>query len=379
MNVDEKVFSERRRDKEMGKRIRVGVVGGSFCEVHIQGFRHCPEIEVVAICRRQKDLAKQMAQKYQIQRVYADFDEMIQSTDIDVVSLAVPHHLHCLMTLRALSQGKHVICEKPLALNLKEAEEMVKKAEEKRLIHMTVFNWRFVPAMACMKELIDQGEVGSVYHVSFNWLSNGRRDKESRYSWRFVQGEAGYGVLGDSGVHGIDLIHWMAGDFKEVVSNMSVYVPEHKTEEGKYRKTEVEDSCSFLGELVGGGQVIFHVSSVASCDSAIRLEMHGNQGVLGVHLFPRAGDYHGKLLGGKGETDLRKEIPIPERLTSDMKPIYENDSPRVLFFARFAQRLVKAVQTGQIPSPNFFDGLKVQRVLQALTNSWEERKWINLV
>ena len=363
----------------MGKKIRIAAVGGgSFGEIHLQGFRHCPEIEIISICRQNRDHAEQVAEKYGIPGIYTDFDEMIETEDIDAVSLAVPHHLHHPMTLKALDQGKHVICEKPLALDLGQAEEMVAKAEEKRLIHMTVFNWRFVPAMRRMKELMEQGEVGSVYHVFFTWLTSGRRNRESAFSWRFTKGQAGYGALGDTGVHGIDLIHWMLGDFKRVLSQMDVYVLEHKTGEAKYRKTEVEDSCSFLGKLVGGAQVIFHVSSVASWTAMICLEVHGDQGALGVRLFPRSNDYTGTLFGGKGETDFRKEIPLPKRLIDIVTPVYENDSPRVLFFAQVAKRFAKAVRSGETAEPNFFDGLKAQRVLQALKNSSEKNDWINL-
>lgn len=359
----------------MDRKIRVAVVGGNFGETHILGFQHCPEIEVIAICRRQRDLAIQLAQRYQIQSFYTDFDQMIQSKEIDVVSLAVPNYLHYPMSLKALDRYKHVVCEKPLALDLKQAMEMASKAEDRGLIHMTVFNWRFVPAIFRMKELIEKGEIGSVKHILLNWLSSGRGNRESRFFWRFVRTESGFGAMGDSGVHGIDLIQWIAGDFQKVVSHMTIYTGEHKTDEGKYKKTEVEDSCSFLGELTNGAQVIFHASSVAYCDTFIRLEIYGDEGLLGAQLFPNVEDYYGTLLGGKGEKSFRKVIPIPKRLKLDIRPV---DTPRTTFFAHFARQLVKAIQTGKAPSPNFFDGLKAQKVLQALVMSWEKKEWISL-
>lgn len=364
--------------RKMNKKIRVAVVGGNFGETHVMGFRHCAEIEIIAICRRQKVLAEQLAEKYQIPRFYTDFDEMIQCEDIDAVCLAVPNYLHYPMAMKALDRGKHIICEKPMALNIKEAAEMLEKADEKGLINMIVFNWRFVPAIMHMKELIERGEIGSVYHVFFSWLTSGRRNRESLFYWRFVKSEAGFGALGDTGVHGIDLIHWFFGDLTKVISHMSIHVGEHRIVEGNYKKAEVEDSCSFLGELAGGGQVIFHASSVALCDSMIRMEVHGSKGVLGFHVKPRAGDYTGKLFGGNGETSLRHEILLPERFKTDITPIYENAHPSVLFFARFAQKLVQGIQKGQPASPNFLDGLKVQKVLHALLSSYEKEKWVNV-
>jgi predicted dehydrogenase len=283
------------------------------------------------------------------------------------------------MTLNALDHGKHVICEKPLALDVKEATEMVNKAEKEGLIHMTVFNWRFVPAIFRMKELIEKGEVGSIRHVSFSWLNDESRNKESRFFWRFMRSESGFGALGVNGVHGIDLIQWIFGDFRRVVSHMAIHVPKHRAERGVYKEKDVEDSCSFLGELTTGAQVIFHVSTVAVYDSLMRLEVHGDAGVLGANLSAKAKDYYGRLLGGKGENSLHRVIPIPKRLKWDTVHINYGVTPRVLFFKRFAQQLVTAVKTGQTPSPSFFDGLKAQKIIQALIMSWEKKEWLNLI
>jgi predicted dehydrogenase len=362
----------------MDQKIRIGVVGGNFGEVHIQGFRHCPEVEVAAVCRRQEELAKTMAQKYQIQRYYTHFQEMMEAAELDAVSLAVPNDLHYPMAVQALENSKHVICEKPLALTVKEAETMLTKAEKTKRIHTIVFDLRFVPAFIRMKELIEQGEVGTIFHVFFSWLSSGRRDQESPYTWRHTKKEAGFGALGDVGVHGIDLIHWMTGDFKKVVAEMAVHVPKHRTIEGSYRKTEVEDSCSFVGELVNGAQILFQASSVASCESTVRLEIHGDQGNLLATLTPRGGDYNGRLFGGMGETRLHKELPIPERLTAASVPQYKNDTPYSLFFAGVARRFVESIESGQPLSPSFRDGVKAQKVLQSLTESWEQRGWSHI-
>lgn len=252
---------------------------------------------------------------------------------------------------------------------------MVKEAEERALINMTVFNWRYVPAIVRMKELLEEGEIGSPYHISFNWLTRSRRDRESFHGWRYSDKEAGFGAMGDTGVHGIDLVHWIVGDFRRVVSDMSIQVLEHKTESGKYKNTEVEDSCSFLAELMSGAQVILHVSSVYPCDSLIRLEIYGSAGILIGQLGPESGDYNGKLFGGKIGSSI-VEITLPKRLL--LNPTRESDTPRVLFFARFAGELIKAIDGGKNALPSFRDGLKAQRVLQALTVSRKQNKWVEV-
>jgi predicted dehydrogenase len=362
----------------MGERIRMAVVGGNFGEIHILGYQLCPEIEVKAICRRDEDLARKLAQKHGIGRYYTDFDDLIRSDDIDAVSLAVPHHLHHPMTLKALDHGKHVVCEKPLALNVEQAWEMKRKADETGLIHMIVFNWRFVPAILRMKELVDQGEVGAIHSVLLTWLTGGRENKESPFYWRFAKDEAGVGTLGDAGIHGIDLIRWMVDDFERVVALMAVHTPEHRTEAGGYRKTEVEDSCSFLGELTNGAKVVFHASSVETCNAFMRIELHGSKGVLGVQMHPKGEDDCGSLLSDDGGGALRRKIPIPNRLTTDIVVNEGEVTPRACFFARFAKRFVKAIETGRSLSPNFYDGLKAQGVLEAIRVSHESGTWSDL-
>jgi predicted dehydrogenase len=130
--------------------------------------------------------------------------------------------------------------------------------------------------------------------------------------------------------------------------------------------------------MVNGGQAIFQVSSVAACDPTIRFEIHGEKGVLGAQLFTRAGDFTGKLFGGKGEKDLRCEIPIPDRLITDLGQKNENYSPRTFFFEKFAKHFIEGMQTGLNPSPNFYDGMKAQRVLEALKKSWLEKRWVEV-
>lgn len=265
-----------------------------------------------------------------------------------------------------------------MGLNVNQAKKMLKKAEENKLVHMTVFNWRFVPSILLMKELIDKGEVGSVRHVFFEWQTGSRINKESHLSWRFVRSEAGFGALADTGVHLIDLIHWILGDLKSVVSQMTVHYPEHKVQKNEYRKTEVEDCCSFLGKLNDRVQVLCHVTSVASSESLIRLEVYGDKGLLGVHLYPNTKDYYGCLFGGNGEKSLDHIIPIPERLKWKINPSNYEITLRSLCFARFAQQLVKAIRFKETASPSFFDGLKVQVVLEALTLSWKKKAWVDL-
>src|SRR4030095_8515278 len=162
------------------KTIKVGVVGGGFGRTHLLAYRKTPGVEVTAFCQRTKSKADQMARDFRIPRVFTDYREMLAHSDLDAVSLTTPTNVHLDMAYDAFSRGVSVLCEKPLAMHKEEAAAMLKRAEEARLIHMTSFNFRFIPAFYRMKELMQEGYVGSrVLHVEARWLTarrGGRRE-----------------------------------------------------------------------------------------------------------------------------------------------------------------------------------------------------------
>jgi len=148
------------------KTIKVGVVGGGFGRTHLLAYHATPGVEVKAFCQRTKAKAEQIAREFGIPQVFTDYREMISHTDLDAVSLTTPTNVHLAMACEAFDAGVSVLCEKPLAMNKEEAAAMLKRAEEARLIHMTCFNFRYVPAFYRMKELMQEGYVGShVLHV----------------------------------------------------------------------------------------------------------------------------------------------------------------------------------------------------------------------
>ena len=190
--------------------VRVGVIGGGFGTQHLQGFGATGNAEVVAFCQRTQEKAEAIAREYGVPHVYTDYRGLLAHEGLDAVSIVSPPHLHAEMVAAALEHGLHLICEKPLAMNAAEAETMLERAEAAGRVHMTAFNHRHIPALAYMKELMDGGYVGErVLHVESRWFSENRATPGLTHYWRHQRELAGFGVLGDIGVHVADRVRWL--------------------------------------------------------------------------------------------------------------------------------------------------------------------------
>ena len=158
------------------KKHTVGIIGLGFGRAHIPAFQ-VSGCEVVALCQRNQETARAMAQRYNVPAVFERWEEMLDQAKPDIVVIASPPHLHREIALRALGQGAHVLCEKPLAMTAAEGREMVEAAARARRVAMTGFNWRFVPAMQRFHALVEEGAVGRLFHLGGRWLGRalGRR------------------------------------------------------------------------------------------------------------------------------------------------------------------------------------------------------------
>ena len=194
---------------------------------------------------------------------------------------------------------------------------MLKRAEEARVIHMTAFNFRFIPAFYRMKELMQEGYVGSrVLHVDASWFSERRADPTVPFGWRDEKEAVGFGAMGDMGVHLVDLVRWLAGDFKRVCSQQAIFTKERPLADSfGTREVTVEDCTVFIGELTGGALVSFVANAAARGSAYQEIRILGNQGVLRAMVDRSKPDWMiGELWGAQGDGDT-KPLHIPEQLT----------------------------------------------------------------
>ena len=362
------------------RKLRVGVIGGGFGRMHILGYEACEDVEVTAFCQRTRSNAEAIAREYHIPQVFTDYKDLLALRELDAVSVAAPPFLHYPIAIEALSRGLHVLCEKPLALNTDEAGAMLAKASDSKLVHMTAFNWRFIPAMARMKELLDDGYVGRVFHVDAVWFGDIRADATRALGWRHRRELAGVGAMGDVGVHVIDWLRWLIGDFQKVSAHAATFIRERPLPDGSGSGgVTVEDACAFMGELVGGVQAAVHASGVAQSRNYQALEIYGSEGMLRFMVDRSTPRWiTGELGGARGGDRAPGPLPIPERLTQGLD---SSDPQRALgefVFAHLTRRFVRGIRTGQEVIPSFREGLEAQKVLDAILKSVEEQRWVDV-
>lgn len=356
----------------------VGIIGTGFGLMHLLGFRQCEQVQVAAVCQRTPGKAEAFAQQHSVPYACTDYRQVIAHPDVHAVSIAAPPYVHHEMTLAALAAGKHVLCEKPFAMNARQGREMYERAQASGLTHATAFNWRFLPGVSWTKELIDEGFLGRIYHANLTWCMERQADPNIPLLWRHQKEFAGFGVLGDIGPHVVDILRWLLGDFRTVSAHTMTALRERKVAgSNDVVKADAEDVCAFIGEMVSGTQVSVQLSRVAYVSNYHRLELYGSDGALVYHADPKDGTWiSGRVQGAKAGEKVLKELPIPERLragldTSDLGAAVGN-----FLFARLAQRFVHGVRTGQPVTPSFFEGLKSQEVLDAIVQSAAEQRWI---
>ncbi|MET0499884.1 MAG: Gfo/Idh/MocA family oxidoreductase [Candidatus Binatia bacterium] len=359
--------------------LKVGVVGGGFGRTHIMAYRATPGVEVTAFCQRTKASAERIARDFGIPQVFTDYGEMLAQGGLDAVSLTTPTNVHLVMASEAFNHGVSVLCEKPLAMNQEEAAAMLKRAEEARVVHMTAFNFRFIPAFYRMKELMQEGYVGSsVLHVDASWFSERRADPTAPFGWRDEKQAVGFGAMGDIGVHLVDLVRWLAGDFNRICSQQAIFTRERSLADSfETREVTVEDCTVFIGELTGGALVSFAANAAARGSAYQEIRILGNQGVLRAMVDRSKPDWMiGELWGAQGDGDTQP-LPIPERLTERLIPADQRPTAREAIFANLTRLLAHGIATrAEQPSPSFRDGLEAQKVLDAVDKSAQSGSWV---
>ncbi len=202
------------------KKIRVGVIGLGVGRGHLGSYAKCRGVEILAVCDVQENLLDEMKRKYGISLAFTDYKKMLDVPELDAVSIATPNRFHAPMTICALKCGKHVLCEKPMALNSKEAERMLREAKKSRKKLMIHFNQRFTPEARSIKKCVDSGKLGEVYYVKAGWLRQMGVPMRESFTSKSLSGG---GPLIDLGVHRLDFCLWVLGYPKAVSVSAVTY------------------------------------------------------------------------------------------------------------------------------------------------------------
>src|SRR5688500_1056053 len=219
--------------------------GAVALQNHARGIALARQARLVALCDTDPAVLERAATETGVSATYADYHELLKRDDVHAVIVATPNYLHAPVVLAAVRAGKHVMCEKPLALELSSAVEMGRGAERAGVRHMTAFTYRFCPAMRYMAYLVESGGAGRIYHFRARRLQDWNADP---MGWRQHKHLAGSGELGDMLAHRIDYGHLLVGPFKRLVAELRNFIPARDGE-----PSDVDDWAGALAQFERGG------------------------------------------------------------------------------------------------------------------------------
>jgi predicted dehydrogenase len=342
--------------------IRVGVIGTGIGAEHIRAFRQVPGAAVVAVCSAQQGRAEAMARQFAIPRATTDYRDLL-GADVDAVIITTPPALHRQMTLDAIAAGKHVFCEKPLAVTLAEATEMRDAAEAAGIVHMINHNMRFSASYATMQERIAAGYLGmptlADARVDLNPADYLRAPlwSDSKAGW-FTDAAQGGGILaGSAGPHLVDMLRWCLGEVEAVCGGASVAVPSMTLADGSVMDgITAPDTFVALFRFAQGALATVRGVPIPYHRGGFSIEFNGTAGALMAT--------NTALRGATADDPAPQELPLPD-LPWDR--------------AGIAMRFVQAIQDDTpAPAPNFRDGATVQAILEALNEAIVTRSWVTL-
>jgi predicted dehydrogenase len=383
----------------------VGMVGYAFMgAAHSQAWRTAPHFfdlplhpRMLALCGRDSARVTQAAARLGWESTETDWTRLVARDDVDLVDICTPGNTHADIAVAALDAGKHVLCEKPLANTVAEAEAMVAAAEraaEHGVRAMVGFTYRRTPAIGLARQLVEEGRIGEVRHVRAQYLQDWLVDPTSPMTWRLEKDKAGSGALGDIGAHVVDLTQYITGDRIVTVNGLlETFVDRRPVASGgsgsllggdavngagaDMGDVTVDDTAVFLARFGGGAVGVFEATRFATGrKNSIRIEINGSRGSLAfdfedmnvLHLFDAQ---------EPSETAGFRRILVTEPqhpyVASWWPPGhglgYEHG------FTHQVVDLVTAIGRGEQPLPSFADGLQVQRVLAAVEHSSGTGSW----
>jgi UDP-N-acetylglucosamine 3-dehydrogenase len=317
--------------------VRIGVIGlGQIAlKAHLPGYSKTPDCVLTAVYSKRLDHARAVAVQYGIPHIFTDWKRMLGSKELDAVSVCTPNFTHMPITLTALARGKHVLVEKPMALNRREGQRMLAEARRTRRILMVHHNMRFDPAVRTAKKILDRGTIGAVVAFKTNLTHRGPRAWSRNADWFFDQPKSGGGALMDLGSHPFDTLRFLLG--KEGVVKGALAAPSQKR-----NPKSPEFHCSCLAEFTGG---IIGSVTVGWVDAVYHnhFTFYGKKGTLTLNL-------------SKGDS-----ITI-SRLDKNGKS-YPAIAPRD-FNPTIYEQFLRCIQEGSVPTPSGKDGMEVLRMIE---------------
>jgi predicted dehydrogenase len=360
----------------MDRKVGIGIIGTGFARrVQIPAFRACANAEIVSVASGSIGNAKATAEEYGIGHFTDHWRETVSRDDVDLVCITTPPNLHREMALFAFEHGKHVLCEKPMAMNLAETEEMVAAANDAGVLALIDHELRFQPGRQNAFTLLREGAIGNIRHVKYLFQASYRANTSLPWNW-WSDVDHGGGALGAINSHIIDSFRWFLGtEVSSVICQLKTNVTA-RPYGNEVRTVTTDDQANMLlkfadGKFATDATGLVSVSMTEGPRHRNRIEFHGTEGAI------RVEDRGEIFVAKQGETDWT-EIEVESTQMAGGMP--DTDFP--IGFMHFAPKIVEAITDGLIVIENaatFDDGRQVQKVLDAARESDAKGSVVNLL
>jgi predicted dehydrogenase len=363
-------------EKTDEKTVGIGIVGAGFARTtQIPGFLNCKGARVVAITSRHRERAASVATEFGIEHVADDWRELVKRDDVDLVSVVTPPATHLEITLAALDHGKAVLCEKPMAMNAAEAQQMLDRARDADRLALIDHELRFLSSRRKLRAMLHSGAIGTVRHCNYVFRSD-YRGVLGNWDWWSDAGEGG-GTLGAIGSHAVDSFRWLLDtEVSEVCAILSTHVAERPDKtSGTMRRVTSDDDVKLLfrfadSRLTSNATGAATLSVVESGQHDNKLEVYGSSGALMV-------EEGGELWHSPSGSGAWRPVEVPKDIVAPGM----RDGSWSRGFTVFAETMVAALRAGRKTvegAATFEDGFRVQLVLDAARASNESGCFVKI-
>ncbi len=367
--------------------LNIALIGYKFMgRAHSNAYRQVGPImspsvrpRMKVLCGRNAEAVETAARTLGWEESTADWREVIARDDIDLVDISTPGDSHAEIAIAAAEAGKAILCEKPLANSVEEAEAMLEAVEKAGVVHMLCHNYRRIPAVVLAKQMIENGEIGDIRHYRGTYLQDWVVDPKLPLLWRFHKDKAGSGALGDIGSHTIDFARYLVGEIAQVSGDLETFITERPLLDDPSKKgaVSVDDAAMALVRFENGALGTIEATRLAlGRKNYNRFEINGSKGTIAFDLERM------------NELEVYLESDPPAQRGFRRILVTESDHPYVgswwppghiigyeHTFVHTVYDLLTALESGSSPQPNFADGVRNQKVLAAWERSAESRHW----
>lgn len=356
-------------------KIGIGFIGTGFTKkVQIPAFATCEKAKLISVASANLANAEKTAKEFGIAHWTDNWRETIEHKEVDLVCVSTPPFLHCEQTLYALEHNKHVLCEKPMAMNVAEAEKMCEAAKGKNLLALIDHELRLQNGRQIAFEMLRNGEIGKIRHVRSVFRNPSRGDSKIAWNWWSDKAKFG-GALGAIGSHIVDNLRWLLGtEISSVFCQLQTHVKQRIDANEEIKQVTSDDEALLLlrftdSNLTEDATGTVEMSMVEFPDYQFYFEFCGTKGSLKI-------DYKGEVFIVEGENSYK---PIEVKIGVGIEGLFDSGFPSG--FTEFAPKIIEAIQNGKteiLHAATFEDGLRVQKILDAARESNEKGKRIDL-